>query len=124
MTTRRIGKLAGYHPVATDAVLEVEELGAGRRVTRALRGFGAWFLAALVCLFIPVAHFVLVPGCLIGAVSTLVLRLRAKALVVRARGVCPDCGAEQDLDVLGPWRGQPRALACRACHRGLELRPA
>jgi hypothetical protein len=124
VTTTRICKLAGYHPKATEAVLEVDELGAGRRVTRALRGFGAWFGAAVVCVLIPVAHFVLVPGCLVGAVTVLVLRLRARALVVRAHGTCPDCGAEQDLDVLGPWRGQPRALACRACHRGLELRAA
>jgi hypothetical protein len=122
VTTTRICSLSGYHPVATDALLEVDELRAGRRVARALKGFGAWFLAAVVSVFIPVAHFVLVPACLVGAVSVLVLRLRARSLVVRAHGVCPDCGVEQDLDVLGPWRGQPRAVSCHACHRGLELR--
>ncbi len=124
MTTTRICRLAGYHPDPTDAALEVDELGAGRRLGRALKGFALWLAAAVVGVFIPIAHFVLVPGCLIGACVVLVRRLRTRALVVRARGRCPDCGVEQDLDVLGPWRGDVRPLACRACHRGLELRPA
>jgi hypothetical protein len=124
VTTTRTCRLAGYHPDPTDAVLEVDELSTGRRASRALRGFGLWLGAAVVCLAIPVAHFVLVPGCLVGAVIVLVSRLRARALVVSAHGVCPDCGAEQELDVLGPWRGDVRPIACRSCHRGLELRPS
>jgi hypothetical protein len=124
VTTKRLCRLAGYHPDATEAVLEVDELSAGRRVGRALKGFAIWLGAGVVCVFIPIAHFVLVPGCLIGAVVVLVLRLRTRMLVVSAHGVCPDCGAEQDLDVLGPWRADVRPLACRSCHRGLELRPA
>ena len=103
-------------------MLEVDELTAGRRVGRALTGFGTWLGVAVVCVFIPIAHFVLVPGSLIVAVAVLVSRLRTRAVVVSAHGTCPDCGAGQDLDVLGPWRGGVRSLACRACHRGLELR--
>ncbi len=124
MITTRACRLAGYHPEPTVATLEVDELGARRRIARALGGFAAWLGAAVACVFIPVAHFVLVPGALVGAFVVLVRRLRTRALVVRARGTCPDCGAEQDLDVLGPWRGGTRALACRACHRGLDLRAA
>jgi len=41
VTARRVCKLVGYHPEATDAVLEVEELTAGRRLVRASKGFGA-----------------------------------------------------------------------------------
>jgi hypothetical protein len=124
VTTTLSCRLVGYHPDATEAVLEVDELSAGRRIGRALKGFGAWFAAAVVCVFIPIAHFVLVPGCLLGAFVVLVLRLRTRSLVVGAHGTCPDCGAEQDLDVLGPWRGEARSLACRACHRALELKPS
>jgi len=124
VTTTRTCKLAGYRQDPTEAVLEVDELDAGRRVGRALKGFAGWLGAVVVCVFIPIAHFVLVPGCLIGALVVLARRLRTRLLVVRAHGICPDCGAEQDLDVLGPWRGEARSLACRSCHRGLELRPA
>lgn len=124
MISTRTCRLTGYHPEPTEAVLEVDELSAGRRVGRALRGFGAWLAGAAGCVLIPIAHFVLVPACLIGAFVVLALRLRARALVVGAHGTCPDCGAEQDLDVLGPWRGAVRSLACRACHRGLELHPS
>ncbi len=124
MTRTRTCRLAGYHPEPTEAALEVDELSAGRRLGRALRGFAAWLAAAVICVFIPIAHFVLVPACLVGAFVVLARRLRTRALVVSAHGRCPDCGVEQDLDVLGPWRGEARPLACRACHRGLELRPA
>ncbi len=124
MTTERVCRLVGYHPDATEAVLEVDELSTGRRLGRAAKGFATWFGAAVVSVFIPIAHFVLVPACLIGAALVLVSRLRTRALVVRAHGRCPDCGAEQDLDVLGPGRGTVRAVSCRSCYRGLELRPS
>ncbi len=124
MISTRACRLSGYHPDATAAVLEVDELSSGRRIGRALKGFATWLAAAALCVFIPIAHFVLVPACLLGAFVVLALRLRARAIVVGAHGRCPDCGAEQDLDVLGPWRGDTRAVTCRACHRGLELRAA
>jgi hypothetical protein len=124
VTSTRTFKLFGYHADGTDAELVLDELTAGRRIGRALRGFGGWLGAALVSVLIPIAHFVLVPTCLLGAFVVLATRLRVHALVVQARGVCPDCGAAQDLDVLGPWRGDVRPLACTACQRGLELRPA
>ena len=124
MISTRTCRLSGYHPQATAAVLEVDELNPGRRIGRALKGFAIWFAAGAVCVFVPIAHFVLVPACLIGAFVVLALRLRTRAIVVGAHGSCPDCGAEQDLDVLGPWRGETRPVACRACHRGLELHAA
>jgi hypothetical protein len=116
-------QLVGYAPQPGDAVLEIETLAPARRIARALGGFGAWLGAGVVCVFIPIAHFVLVPSCLVGSVVMLLRRLAQHRLVVKAGGHCPDCGAEQDLDVLGPFPGRTD-LFCRNCHRPLKLEPA
>jgi hypothetical protein len=78
-----------------------------------------WGLAAL-SLFIPVAHAVLVPGFLGFGLYQFVQRAGTRELACEARGTCPDCGAEQALEVASRWR-VPQDIACAACHRGLTL---
>ena len=116
-------RLAGYAPEPSDATVEVETLSAHQRFVRAAKGFGIWFVAAILCIGIPVAHFVLVPACLIGAFIFSAVRYSQRAVVMSARGRCPDCGAEQELDLKGPWKG-PRDQVCRSCHRPMRLLPA
>jgi len=116
-------RLRGYSPQEADAVVVLDPLVPGRRLGRAVAGFGICFGAAILAVLIPVAHFVLVPGLLAAAFVVFAVRLSVATLVVSAHGTCPDCGADQDLDLLGPWKGF-REVTCRACHRPLQLRPA
>lgn len=88
-----------------------------------MTGFAGWIGAGIVCVFIPIAHFVLVPGCVIGAFVMFGRRMAQRTMVVYARGRCPDCGTEQELDLLGPWTGRTN-LACSSCRRPLRLIPA
>jgi len=113
----------GYSGTVTEALVELEELNPARRMRRALAGLGTWWGAGVVCVFIPIAHFVLVPFCFIAGLVTLARRLTVKILVVGGHTTCPDCGAAQDLDLKGPWRGVS-AISCRACRRSLILTPA
>lgn len=113
-------RVVGYSPQPTEAVLRVDHLVPGRRVGRAVGSFAKWFVAAILSVFVPAAHFLLVPGCLVGAFVALVVRLGQSDLVLDARGTCPDCGLEQDLDVGGTWR-VPMDIACRGCRRRLTL---
>lgn len=115
-------RLKGYGPKEAEATLVLDPLVPGRRIGRAVAGFGVCFGAALVSVLIPVAHFILVPGFLVAAFVVFVVRLGVTTLVVAAHGTCPDCAAEQDLDLLGPWKGF-REVTCRSCHRPLQLRP-
>ena len=112
--------ITGYQPVEADAVVEIESLAPGQRIGRAIGGFALWFLAAVAVAFIPVAHFLLVPLCLVGAFVTLVVRIGTTARVRSATGTCPDCGTEQCLDIHGAWR-LPKDVTCRNCHRRLTL---
>lgn len=44
----------------------------------------------------------------------------ALAMGIGARGTCPDCGTEQQLDLASRWRAlQP--VTCTRCQRGLRL---
>ncbi|MFI5207737.1 MAG: hypothetical protein ACHQX4_06935 [Gemmatimonadales bacterium] len=100
--------------------MEVEPLAPGRRFGRAVAGFGLWFLAAIVAVFIPVAHLILVPLFLVAAFVTLIVRAGTAVLVRSASGICPDCGTEQQLEISGAWR-LPKDVTCRNCHRRLTL---
>jgi transposase-like protein len=70
--------------------------------------------------FIPVAHFVLVPTLLAAGVITAVLRLGEAARLASVRGVCPRCGTEQEFESGGRFRRE-RTLDCPGCHHHLRL---
>jgi hypothetical protein len=119
-TVERSYRLTGYSGEERDALLRIRSFDRAERVRRATGGLAISWAVAFGCVFIPVAHFVLVPGFVIYGVFTFVQRLRTATVVVSAHGTCPDCGAEQDLDLFGPWRAG-RDLSCRECHRSLRL---
>jgi hypothetical protein len=120
LASELVGQLSGYSGNRTSAFITIEDLQLRRRLARAVRTLGLWWGAGVVCVFIPIAHFVLVPSCLVGGLAAAGYRLSVRRIVTAARATCPDCGVEQELDILGAWR-QRSHLACRACHRALRL---
>ena len=112
--------LKGYADEPSTASVEVLRLDGPDRVRRSFKHLGMCWGAAVVSIFIPVAHLFLVPGLLIAGIVLLVRDLRIGELVRQARGTCPDCGTEQTLDLTGRWRGGAE-IACRHCHRMLRL---
>ncbi len=111
--------LTGYHGQPTPARLVVATFDRPQRVSRALKGLGGFWGAMVVSVFIPVAHFVLVPSFFFVGLWQFFRRLRMGELVKGAHGSCPDCGAEQDFE-LGSARF-PQSVPCGSCHRGLTL---
>src|SRR6266567_1862244 len=91
-----------------------------QRFQRAVAGLGKWWGVGLLTVLIPVAHFVLVPAFLAYGLWQFFQRLSTAELATDARGTCPDCGAEQALE-LAPRRRAPQPVTCRQCHRGLRL---
>lgn len=77
----------------------------------------------VVSVFIPIAHFVLVPSLFGIGIWQFVRRLRLHQLVRGAHGTCPDCGAEQDFELSLGLRFL-QGVQCRHCHRGLTLSTA
>ena len=112
--------LTGFTGAVTQGsctVIQFDRVGRWRRAGVALGK--SWAIAA-VAIFIPVAHFVLVPGFLAFGLYQFAYRLGTPELACDARGSCPDCGTEQALDVAPRWR-MPQPVTCSSCHRGLTL---
>jgi hypothetical protein len=113
-------QLRGYHGQPTSGTVSIREFDRPERLRRAFAGLGKWWGVAVLSVFIPVAHFVLVPSFLAYGVWQFFQRLGTVELVVDARGTCPDCGAEQALELAPRWRA-PQPVTYRECHRGLQL---
>ena len=112
--------VTGYAPAPSQGVVTVDHLVGPRRVMRAVKGFLMYFGLAIVSVFIPAAHFILVPLFLVTSFVALFLRLSQRNLVVKAHGRCPDCGAEQEIDMPKSWH-LPVETSCRSCQRRLTL---
>ena len=112
--------LTGFSGEPTRGSCTVLSFDRAGRWQRALRTVGKWWGLAFLCVFIPVAHFVLVPTFLALGLYQFTQRLGTSELTLKARGTCPDCGVEQALEVAPHWR-VPQQVACTECHRGLKL---
>lgn len=120
MTETQQYRLSGYSPTPATATVTIQSFGQKERVRRALKGLATFLGAAIGSIFIPVAHFLLVPGFTLYGAYTFFERLGARAVVLAAEGVCPDCGKAQKLEIGGRWH-VPRRVACRYCQRLLQL---
>ena len=76
----------------TDGTLSIRVYASGERVKRAVGGLAACWALAGVTLFIPIAHFVLVPGFAIAG-PVVAMRLYAQdQAMLHVKGECPKCG--------------------------------
>jgi hypothetical protein len=116
-------RLSGYHGAPTAATLLVATFLPGQRLRRALKALGGFWGAMVVSVFLPLAHLVLVPSFFGIGIWQFFRRLRQQQQVRGARGVCPDCGTEQDFELSSGLRF-PQGVQCRSCHRGLTLATA
>jgi len=113
-------KLTAFGAPATTVIATVVYRDPGERVVRALGGLGLFWGLAGLGVFIPVAHFILVPTLLCAGVIVGALRAREDRSLVQVRGVCPRCGAEHEFKV-GGRVARERTLACPDCHNNLLL---
>jgi len=107
------------------ALAVIVEQAPGQRLARTLAGLGMFWGLAHASLFIPIAHFVLVPTFLVGGIVMAVKRAREDRRLLRVRGACPRCGAVQDLQPGGRFV-DGRSFDCPKCHGNVTLatRPA
>lgn len=75
---------------------------------------------ALAALFVPVAHFILVPAFALAGVAVAIVRAREDRRLVKVRGVCPRCGVRQEFEGGGRFTSK-RTLDCPRCHNHLTL---
>ena len=116
--------LTGYGDTTTSGEATVLHFDRAERIARAGKGLGMAWGAALVSVFIPVAHFLLVPGFFLAGLVVFVKRMRRRVVVDTVRGACPDCKHEQAFDLSSDLR-LPMHLTCANCSRLLTaIRPS
>ncbi len=105
----------------TNAVAIVVERAPPARVVRAGVALAFLWGAALVCVFIPVLHFVLVPTLAILGPVIAVMRLLERVSLVAVRGPCPRCQVDRRFEASGRFR-DGRALHCDGCGNDVTIR--
>ena len=119
--TRKI--LATSNEATTHGTMEVVEFSEQGRVKR------AWMMAlkclgvTVLCVFIPVAHFFLVPlGLLVVTPIMTIYTFRVKTKILSAKVDCPAC--HKPLNVLTNKERYPFYENCSSCHRQIALTQA
>jgi hypothetical protein len=112
--------LSAFGAPATSGVATILHRSLASRASRAGAALGVAWLLAFPAIFLPVAHFVLVPGLIIGGVVLGAIRLAEARTLARVRGVCPRCQAALDLSPGGRYR-LPRMVQCDRCRNELTL---
>jgi hypothetical protein len=113
-------EIRGYAEKPTDAIVRLARFDRPARTRRAMNAVAIFWGAALVSIFIPVAHFFLVPGFFIYGIVAARQRLRTEVAALSAEGTCPDCGFAQHFQLSGQW-SPPVETSCRQCSRRLVI---
>ena len=106
---------------STSAEVDLIRRPRAERMRRATLAWAACWGLAIVAVFIPLLHFILVPALLIAGPLVARARWREKATVLVARGVCPGCEHRQVLPLKQP-AAESMPLRCPECGRPIALR--
>ncbi len=90
--------------------------------TRALKSMLTFWLIAAICVLIPIAHFVLVPGFFIGGIVVASRRWKTEEEGRDATGICPDCGKDICIP-LDKIAELPQWHDCPDCSKPIALQP-
>lgn len=112
--------LAAFGSPPTPATATVVIQSPGQRLARTATGLAVCWGLALAGLFIPVAHFILVPTFVMAGIAVAVARARETRRLLTVHGVCPRCRVQQDFKGGGRFQST-KSLDCPRCHNTLTL---
>ena len=102
------------------AVATVKDWSSFERFRRAAFFLCLCWAAAGVCIFIPILHFVLVPGLLITGPTLAVIKLTERSTLEGLAGDCPRCKKAGVFHAGGRFK-ERRNVVCDGCGNLLEL---
>lgn len=110
-----------HHDQAAPATVHV--LGHDRRdrARRAVLGLASCWGSAILAVFLPVLHFILVPSLIVAGPLVAISQLRQHVTILDVEGPCPACGATIREKLMSDAR-MPMELRCDSCRRALKVR--
>ncbi len=93
------------------------------RQMRAAKALLTFWIIAAVCVLIPIAHFILVPGFFVGGIIVALRVLKTSEEGMTAIGTCPVCSKDIDIN-LEKQAELPQWHPCPQCADRLELQAA
>ncbi|RME89985.1 MAG: hypothetical protein D6767_07590 [Candidatus Hydrogenedentota bacterium] len=109
---REIEVIAKIDNKTSTGKLIAEEIPESVRKKSALKIGGLLFLLALAAVFIPILHFVLVPGLMISSFVGAYMQYKKAEKILQAEIACPNCSSP--LEVTGTPKF-PLHTDCRNC---------
>ena len=104
----------------SSGILFFELPNSGERMARAGKVLGICWGLAVVTLFIPIAHFFLVPTFAIAGPVMAFMKYQATEIAEKAEGVCPECKKEISIP-LEPKDKLPKWTYCPECNKPVQL---
>jgi hypothetical protein len=112
-------RISGSGGLESLGEVSIEEFDQKTRMMRGLQTFGIFLACAIVAIFIPLLHFVLVPGLLMAGIGFGFSAYQKTALVRGGKGVCPKCKNEFDIVQNPPnW---PLKDVCSKCFENVKI---
>lgn len=106
---------------STHGQAELATLSSAERFSRAAKKGGVFFAIALVCILVPMLHFVLVPGFLIVAIVFFTKTMSEHQLIRSADGPCPAC--KEKIHFNGPINAKGSKEICPNCRTLVTMSP-
>ena len=104
---------------STTGFVERREYTFAERMTRGLKIAGVLWLVAVVTLFVPILHFILVPSFLILGIVFGWAAWHDKAEVIRGEFICPNC--KRTIPIPRESENFPCATRCTECQFTVNL---
>jgi hypothetical protein len=112
--------LTAFGAERTQARVTLTELSPPARLRRSVGGLLGFWGAAMVAVFFPVIHLILVPTLLVSGVVVAVLLGRQSRKVASVHGICPRCRTEQEFVASGRVQHE-QMVDCPGCHANVTL---
>lgn len=114
------GHLAYHDKPPSPATATIVVFDRPRRLLRAFGGGLTCWGLAILSVFVPLGHFILVPGFLLAGPVVFLIRVAEDVGLREVRGTCPACGTTQRFKDGGRLQ-QHHPLRCASCGRTITL---
>jgi hypothetical protein len=105
---------------AAPAVVTLRRRNRRDRLAAVVKTWAICWAAAVVAVFLPVLHFILVPGLLLGGPLYALSMRNEHTTLLKATGRCPAC-AKEIMHTVKRRAVASTRLRCDACGRAVEL---